>query len=721
MSRSLSKGTKGLKGSQETKGSKRPAVTAGPVGAEGTGAVDGAGELLRRYRLAHSVAGRFRLRPVSGGAALPPSPAVLALLRQAFPGAEPLVSLRSGSILVRYAAGASRPLSGGVADLRNPLPGKVLSLFYPAALRAVLSLGRALPYLAKAARMLLQGRLNMEALDGAALAVCLLRRDFKTLSSLTFFFALGAYLAAWTRGKSRLSLEKSLAPHLDYIWVHAEGGEKRIPYAELRVGDEMVVRTGEVIPADGVVLAGQGLVNQASMTGEPLPVFRGPGGGVYAGTALEEGELTVKALKVGGESRIQAIIRAIEDSEKLKAEVQGRYERMADAIAPGNFLLAGLTYVLSRDAARAGSVFLVDYSCALRLAAPLAIFAAMREAADRGILIKGGIFMEAIANAEAFVFDKTGTLTRARPVLAEVIPFGGRDSDQLLRLAACLEEHFAHPMGRAVTSASDQRGLRHEEEHARVTLVAAHGIASSWQGKELRLGSAHFVLEDGGISPTLEQRAAIDKAASRGASILYLSMDKELAGILLIEDSLREEAAEVLRGLRAGGAKRLVMLTGDGPGAASAVAAGTGISEFQYGLLPEDKETFIRNLQAEGWSVAMVGDGINDSPALAAADVGIALGEGAYIARETADIVLSRGELEDLPAAVKISRAALRRIRTGFKASLFWNSVFLLGGLSGLLTPGLSALLHNAATAAIALSSLRPFLAEHSSPDQNRR
>ncbi|MDR1776818.1 MAG: heavy metal translocating P-type ATPase [Desulfovibrio sp.] len=668
--------------------------------------------LLREYRLVHSIPGRFRLRPVgdAAGAAL-----LGERLRSAFPGAQIQVAARTGSILVIHgkpsaALSPSAPSCPTAADPVNPVPGKARSFFYPRIVTAALATWRALPYLFIAFKYLLKGRLTLEVLDGAALLVCLLRRDFKSLASITFFFSLGEYLAAWTRKTSRLSLEESLALHVDNVWVRKDGLELLVPLAEVRTGDHVVVRAGATAPVDGVVVDGRGMVNQASMTGESLPAFKSAGASVYAGTVLEEGELVIEASRVGDGTRIHSIIRAIEESESVKAALQSRYERMADAIVPYNFLLSALVYGVSRDAARAGSVFLVDYSCAIRLAAPLAVFTAMREAADHGVLIKGGKFMEAVAHADVVVIDKTGTLTKANPTLVEVIPFGGRRRSSVLRLSACLEEHFAHPVGQAVVRAAEREGIRHREEHARVELVVAHGIVSAWQGKRVLIGSARFVLDEYGIRLTPEQQAVADRETESGRSVLYLAIGGELAGLLLIEDELRDNAREVTRALRLDGVRRIVMLTGDGEKTAASVAAAVGITEYRSHMLPEEKADFIRSLKAQGCTVAMVGDGINDSPALSAAHVGVAMAEGADLAREVADIVLVNTDLEGLLLARRVGREALSRIRRSFCASVFWNSIFLAGGLAGLLTPGFSAFLHNVTTSAIAVACLRPIL-----------
>lgn len=672
--------------------------------------------LLERFSIVHVLPGRIRLRPLSSKTKN--TAELEAVLRAFFPEAELKLSRYSGSVLLLYGQAAARakgraPVQREPAALkgpRNPIPGKVRSYLYPRVFVSALALFRAIPYMFSAVRALLRGSLNLDVLDGAALAACLLQRDFKTLSSITFFFALGEFLADWTRKKSRASLEDSLALNIDQVWVRSGSVERLTPFAQIRPGDEIVVRAGAALPVDGIVIEGEGMVNQASMTGESAPAHRSVGSSVYAGTILEEGELVLSASRVGSDTRIHSIVRTIEESESVKASIQGRYERMANAIVPYNFLLSGAVYAFTQDLTRAGSVLLVDYSCAIRLSTPLAIFTAMREAAERGVLIKGGKFMEAVARADMVIFDKTGTLTRARPVLADVIPFGGRKRSTVLRLAACLEEHFVHPVGQAVVRASDAEGLKHREEHTQVEFIVAHGIASHWRGQRVLIGSGHFVLNDENIAISEKQREIVEAESRKGRSILYLSVGDELAGLLLIEDQLRDEAPDVVRELFADGVKRIVMLTGDGEVTAASIAARAGITEYRAQLLPEDKARFINELKAQGYTVAMVGDGINDSPALSAAHVGIAMAEGADMAREVADIVLVSGELQGLLLARRISRAALRRVRKGFTTSLFWNSLFLLGGLFGFLRPGLSAFLHNATTAAIAVSSLSPML-----------
>ena len=680
---------------------------------------------LQGYYVVHFLTGRVRLRPFDRRAALCAASGLAGFMADNFatllPSAKTTVSDKTGSVLVVYGAAvcAGQDRSGACipvpAKPRNPIPGKFRGLFYPRVLVSALAVFRSIPYIFAGIRSLLRGALGLEVLDGAALVVCLAQRDFKSVSSITFFFALGEFLADWTRKKSRASLEESLTLKIDKVWIREGDLERQIPFAELKAGDCVVVRAGYALPVDGTIVEGQGMVNQAFMTGESLPVHRQAGATVFAGTVLEEGELCVKATRVGSDTRINAILRTIEESENVKARIQGRYERMADAIVPYNFLLSGFVLAFTRNLARAGSVLLVDYSCAIRLATPLAIFTAMREAVDRGVLIKGGKYMEAVAEANIVVFDKTGTLTRANPVLVDVIPFGGTSRETVLRLAACLEEHFVHPVGQAVVRASDAEGLRHREEHATVEYIVAHGIASIWRDCRVLIGSGHFVLEDEGIRLTAAQKKIVAREADKGRSILYLSVGGKLAGLLMIEDEIREDAAAVVQALHQDGISRVIMLTGDSELTAAGIARRAGIIEYRSQMLPEDKATFINQLKREGFRVIMVGDGINDSPALSAAHVGVAMAGGADMAREVADIVLVNEDLRGLLLARALSRHALRRVKSAFTTSVMLNSAFLAGGLLGFIRPAFSALLHNATTAGIAISSTRPFMPEGSS------
>ncbi|WP_231039117.1 heavy metal translocating P-type ATPase, partial [Nitratidesulfovibrio oxamicus] len=585
----------------------------------------------------------------------------------------------------------------------------ILRPFLPRIVRMVSAFFRALPFLLKGGRSLASGRLNVDVLDAAALGISLVRGDFRSVGLITALFAVGEFLEEWTRKKSRESLAESLAVDVDTVWVKRGEAEVQVPLSALADDDLVVVRAGSSIPVDGVVAEGEAMVNQTSMTGEPLAVARRAGASVYAGTVVEEGRLDIRPTGVGSETRINQIVGFIERSEALKANVQGKAERLADAIVPYSFLLAGGVWAVTRDVARAASVLLVDYSCAIRLATPLAILTGMREGAHHGVLIKGGRFIEGLAGADTVVFDKTGTLTEARPRVAEVISLNGHGRDDVLRLAACLEEHFPHPVARAVVRKAEQESLDHQEEHAEVEYVVAHGIASRLRGKRVLVGSRHFVHEDEGV-PLDEFLPVINEWAAKGYSILHLAIGGKLAGILCIEDPLRPEAAEVVRGLREQGVKRIIMLTGDGPVTAAAVANAVGVDEWRAQVLPADKADIVRQLQAEGGKVVMVGDGINDSPALSAADVGVSLRDGADLAREVADVVLSGNDLAELLVARHLAKATLRRIHVNFGSIMGLNSAFMALGLVGRAQPGMLALLHNLTTVGVALNAMRPML-----------
>ena len=482
-----------------------------------------------------------------------------------------------------------------------------------------------------------------------------------------------------------------------------------MPIAELQADDLVVVRTGAAIPVDGTVVSGEASVNQASMTGEPLGVLRSEGASVFAGTVVEEGEIVIRPTGVGDGTRLNKIIKFIEESELRKADIQGRAERLADAVVPFSFLLAGAVWMVTRNPMRAAGVLMVDYSCALKLATPLAILAAIKEGAGCGVLVKGGRFLETLSAVDAVVFDKTGTLTESRPRVVEVVPAEGWGRDEVLRLAACLEEHFPHPVARAVVRKAEEEALQHQEEHAEVRYIVAHGIASELHGKRVFIGSRHYIEQDEGISvaPLLSE---VERLAREGHSVLYLAQEDRLVGLIGIEDPLREESAGVIRQLRERGIKRIVMLTGDDERTAAAVAARLGITEYRAQILPTDKAAIIEELKAEGHTVLMTGDGINDSPALSTADVGVTLRDGADLAREVADVVLTNCNLRELSTAMELGDRTLRRIRTNFGLTMSLNSLFLAGSLFGVLQPGGSAVLHNLTTLGVCLNAMRPML-----------
>ncbi len=684
-----------------------------PGAGGGKGAGRGAGKVAAPSATdSGPVAGAARRARGPMGAHLPPGAPGMAGLR-GMGGMAPHAMMPDAAALSTGASGAAGlnglAMAGAAPGAGGLVRYLILRPFLPRIVRMVSAFFRALPFLLKGGRSLASGRLNVDVLDAAALGISLARGDFRSVGLITALFAVGEFLEEWTRKKSRESLAESLAVDVDTVWVKRGEAEVQVPLSALVDDDLVVVRAGSSIPVDGVVAEGEAMVNQTSMTGEPLAVARRAGASVYAGTVVEEGRLDIRPTGVGSATRINQIVGFIERSEALKANVQGKAERLADAIVPYSFLLAGGVWAVTRDVARAASVLLVDYSCAIRLATPLAILTGMREGARHGVLIKGGRFIEGLAGADTVVFDKTGTLTEARPRVAEVISLNGHGRDDVLRLAACLEEHFPHPVARAVVRKAEQEALDHQEEHAEVEYVVAHGIASRLRGKRVLVGSRHFVHEDEGV-PLDEFLPVVNEWAAKGYSILHLAIGGKLAGILCIEDPLRSEAAAVVRGLREQGVKRVIMLTGDGPVTAAAVANAVGVDEWRAQVLPADKADIVRQLQAEGGKVVMVGDGINDSPALSAADVGVSLRDGADLAREVADVVLSGNDLAELLVARHLAKATLRRIHVNFGSIMGLNSAFMALGLVGRAQPGMLALLHNLTTVGVALNAMRPML-----------
>ena len=579
----------------------------------------------------------------------------------------------------------------------------------PVGLNAANALLASVPFVLSGVKSLLRGRFDVAVLDGAALLVSFLRRDFRTAGLLIVLLGLGEMLESYTRKKSMASLADELALRVDSVWVRRGDGNVKIALRDVTKEDVVVVHAGNAIPVDGIVVEGDGSVNQASMTGEPLPVHRMKGGTVFAGTVLEDGELMIRPTGVGDGTRLQQIVRFIENSEAAKAGIEGKALKWADRIVPYHFLLAGLVWLVTRDFARMASVLMVDFSCALRLATPLAILTAMRTGTQRGVVVKGGKYLEALAEVDTVVFDKTGTLTASAPKLSDVVSLDDRhDSDDLLRLAACLEEHFPHPVGRAVVHAAEAKGLAHtiEAHDAKIDYVVAHGIASAVEGERVLLGSRHFVEEDEGISVAVAHEAA-ERLAREGKSILYLAVGGRLAGLLGIEDPIRAEAKAVIAALHERGVKEVWMLTGDDERTARVVAETLGIDHYRAGILPADKAAVVTALKEKGAKVLMVGDGVNDSPALSASHVGVTLRDGADIAQEVADVVLTENTLEGLPVAMDLGKAAMARIRQNFVASVGLNGLFLAGGLTGTLMPAAGALLHNGTTIGVCLNAMR--------------
>lgn len=567
----------------------------------------------------------------------------------------------------------------------------------------------AIPFFGKGVAALAKGKLNTDVLDASAIGVSLLMRDFRTAGLVCLLLWLGEMLERATKKKSLDSLAKQLSVSVDRVWVRAHDGslvQKSI--TQLEEGECIVVRTGTAIPVDGIVKAGEANVNQAAMTGEPLPVRKAEGGAVFAGTVVEEGEIDILPSGSVENSKLNQIARFLDESERLKSNMESRMSHLADAIVPFNFLLAGLVFLFTRNLTRTAAVLLVDYSCALRLSTPLSVLTAMKEGTRENILIKGGRHIESLAEADVVVFDKTGTLTKASPRLTDIVPRAGWSKDELLELAACLEEHFPHPVSRSIVRAAAEQGLEHqvEEHETEVKYIAAHGIRSRVNGRDIVLGSRHFVEEDENVDCSV-MKGEVIRLADQGKSILYMAHGGELIGIFGIEDPPKENAASTIARLKEIGIKKVVMLTGDDPRTAANIAARLGVDSYVAQMLPEGKAKSVAALREAGYKVIMVGDGINDTPALSSADVGVSLKDSTDIAQQVADVVLTANDLSDLPRAIELSRRTLARIRTNFGASVGLNTVFLAGGLMNFIPPALNALLHNGTTIGVCMNAIR--------------
>ena len=582
-------------------------------------------------------------------------------------------------------------------------------MFLPYPIRAFCTSIRSVRYIYAGIRTLLKGKLEVEVLDATAIGVSVCRGNLKTAGSIMFLLGIGELLEEWTHKKSVGDLARSMSLQVEKVWLKREGQEVLVPAQDIAVGDEVVVHMGNVIPFDGTVTAGEAMINQASFTGESQPVKKDPGGYVYAGTVLEEGELTIQVKETGNSTRYEKIVAMIEESEKLKSALESKAEHLADRLVPYTFLGTGLTWLLTRNATKALTVLMVDFSCALKLAMPIAVLSAIREAGLDHITVKGGKYLEAVAEASTVVFDKTGTLTKARPTLKEVIPFCGMDPDELLRVAACLEEHFPHSMAKAVIRGAMEKGLEHEEMHTKVEYIVAHGISSSIDGKHVIIGSYHFVFEDEKCEIDPAYQETFDGLPTE-YSHLYLAIDRKLAAVICIEDPLRDEAEAVVNSLRKTGIDKIVMMTGDSERTAQAIAGRIGVDEYHAEVLPEDKARFIETERAAGRKVIMIGDGINDSPALSAADVGIAISDGAQIAREIADITISSDDLYGVVTLRLLSVSLMRRIRKNYRSIVGINTALILLGVGGMVQPATAALIHNTSTLAIALKSMQNLL-----------
>ena len=685
-----------------------------------------------RATIVHESRGRMRLRLRQKNMTLRQADLLETWLKGQPWTREAVVHERTGCVIVTYTGGRETVLAalGGFTwagaessvtlpghstrelnrEFQEKLVGKVLmkgaaALFLPAPLRIARVVWHMVPFLHKGLRCLGRRKIKVELLDALSIGISVGRRDFGTAGMVMFLLEIGELLEDWTRKKSVADLAESLSLHVDRVWLKTEAGEVLTPIGQIQPGDRVVVRAGGVIPLDGVVAEGEVTVNQASLTGESVPVAKRPGGAVYAGTVVEEGECVLEVKQASGQGRYDQIVEMIQRSEQMKSAAEAKASGLADKLVPYTFAGSLLSLALTRNVTRALSVLMVDFSCALKLAMPLAVLSAMREAGREHITVKGGKFLEAVANADTIVFDKTGTLTHACPRVAKVIPFYGKDEAEMLRLAACLEEHFPHSMANAVVEEARRRGLNHEERHAKVEYLVAHGIASSVDGEQVRIGSAHFIFEDEKVTIPEGEQAKFD-ALPPEYSQLYLAIGGVLSAVICISDPLREEAKDVLSTLRDLGVKNAVMLTGDSPRTAAAIAAELGVDDFRAGVLPADKAEYVASLRREGHTVLMVGDGINDSPALSEADAGIAISDGAAIAREIADITIAADSLWELVRLRQLAMALMRRIQNNYRFVIGFNGALIGLGVAGILPPATSAMLHNLSTLGVSLHSM---------------
>lgn len=627
---------------------------------------------------------------------------ILALSRFSYKGNEGLVPSQTGRALNRE---YEDKLVLTVVD-------RVIStLFYPIPLKRVITGVKAIPYLFKGLQTLFQRKIEVSLLDAVAISASILTGDYDTASSVMFLLSVGEILEEWTHKKSVDDLARTMSLNVDKVWTLVQGEEVLLPLNEVEVGQEIIVRTGNMIPLDGKVSFGEAMVNQASMTGESIPVRKKIGSSAYAGTVVEEGECRIRVEKLAGSGRYDRIVKMIEESEKLKSATEDKASHLADKLVPYSLGGAALTYLLTRNVTKALAFLMVDFSCALKLSMPVAVLSAMREAGKHKISVKGGKFMEAISEANTIVFDKTGTLTYAKPKVEDIITFNNADENEMLRMAACLEEHYPHSMANAVVAEAEARDLHHAERHSKVEYVVAHGISSIYEGKHVLIGSHHFIFDDEHCTvPKGEEEKLASVPPEHSA--LYLAVDGELTTVILISDPLRKEAVGVIQDLKALGIDKVVMMTGDNKKTAHAVARMVGVDEFHAEVLPEDKASFIQEEHRLGRKVIMVGDGINDSPALSEADAGIAISAGAAIAKEVADITIQEGDLYELVILKKLSNRLMKRIHGNYNFIIGFNAMLIALGLAGILTPSNSALFHNISTIATGLKSMTPLIPE---------
>ena len=578
--------------------------------------------------------------------------------------------------------------------------------FLPYPMTALYTAAMSVKYIYQGLKILCKGKIEVPVLDATAIGVSILRNDFDTASSIMFFLSIGELLEEWTHKKSVDDLARMLSLNVEKVWIKKNDQEILVAASTVKKGDLIVVHMGNVIPFDGTVIEGEAMINQAALTGESVPVRRSSEDSVYAGTVLEEGEITLRVEKTGGSSRFEKIVTMIEASEKLKSSLEGKAEHLADQLVPYTFAGTGLVYLLTRNVTKALSVLMVDFSCAMKLAMPISVLSAIREASKYHLTVKGGKYLEAVAEADTIVFDKTGTLTKAHPTVVDVISFNGDDPDELLRVAACMEEHFPHSMAKAVVYAAKKRNLEHEEMHSKVEYMVAHGISTEIEGKRAVIGSYHFVFEDEKCRIP-EGNEELFESLSGEYSHLYLAMEQELAAVIRIEDPLRDEAVEVIRLLKEEGIANIVMMTGDSERTAASIAKRVGVDDYDSEVLPEEKARFVEKERAKGKKVIMIGDGINDSPALSAADVGIAISDGAELAREIADITISADNLYELVLLKRLSDTLMQRIGRNYRLIVGINAALIALGVAGILQPTASALFHNTSTLFIGLDSMK--------------
>lgn len=578
--------------------------------------------------------------------------------------------------------------------------------FLPYPMTALYTATMSVKYIYQGLKILCKGKIEVPVLDATAIGVSILRNDFDTASSIMFFLSIGELLEEWTHKKSVDDLARMMSLNVEKVWIKKNDQEILVAASTVKKGDLIVVHMGNVIPFDGTVIEGEAMINQAALTGESVPVRRSSEDSVYAGTVLEEGEITLRVEKTGGSSRFEKIVTMIEASEKLKSSLEGKAEHLADQLVPYTFAGTGLVYLLTRNVTKALSVLMVDFSCAMKLAMPISVLSAIREASKYHLTVKGGKYLEAVAEADTIVFDKTGTLTKAHPTVVDVISFNGDDPDELLRVAACMEEHFPHSMAKAVVYAAKKRNLEHEEMHSKVEYMVAHGISTEIEGKRAVIGSYHFVFEDEKCRIP-EGKEELFESLSGEYSHLYLAMEQELAAVIRIEDPLRDEAVEVIRLLKEEGIANIVMMTGDSERTAASIAKRVGVDDYDSEVLPEEKARFVEKERAKGKKVIMIGDGINDSPALSAADVGIAISDGAELAREIADITISADNLYELVLLKRLSDRLMQRIGRNYRLIVGINAALIALGVAGILQPTASALFHNTSTLFIGLDSMK--------------